>query len=117
MRVGTLLVATGVLHNLVGFAMGAPWLVEIAADGFVGAIEPEPMRMTLFWFVWFGWMLIFAGGLLGELERRGGIPAVFGWGLLGVAVGGGLAIPASGFWLAVPQALLILWRARDTGAA
>jgi hypothetical protein len=56
------------------------------------------------------------GWLMHRLERGGQpLPPVLGWQIAGLALAGGLLIPASGFWLALPVAWRI-WRRRPAPA-
>jgi Family of unknown function (DUF6463) len=41
------------------------------------------------------------------------LPPFLGWSLLALGVGGVILMPASGFWLALPQAVLMLVVARQ----
>lgn len=111
-RVGALLRLTGLLHQAVGLVVARDTVLAVLRDGFVGAIEPDPERMIVFWYLVAGFLMLFAGRALLEIERARPLPAALGWWLLALGVGGGLAIPASGFWLVVPQGLLVLARAR-----
>jgi len=121
---GALLGWIGILHNAVGLVMGlgvisleghegrAP-LVEIVRAGVVNGVEPDPLRSLFFWFVFFGWVAILLGTLMSWVERRGEqLPASLGYGLGALALSGGLMIPASGFWLVLPVAWLVIRRAR-----
>jgi hypothetical protein len=117
---GMLLFLLGVVHNLVGVVVGlgvpgaAPealggrrLLAEITGAGVVGAVEPDPWRMVLFWFLWFGLLVMVLGWFMHNSESEGhqhprGLP----WQLATIGLAGGLLIPVSGFWL-VP---LIAWR-------
>jgi len=109
--VGFWLLCTAALHTAVGLGVGWPWVVDIVRDGVVGAVEPEPMRMALFWFLAFGVPVAIVGGLVWELERAGRVvPRWLGVALVALGVAGGLAIPASGFWLVVPQGLVVVAR-------
>lgn len=128
---GHLLIATGALHQLVFlvFATGVVplpvpghehrrILFEVLADGVIAAIEPDPLRVALFWSACFGAVLIMLGALALDFERDGRrLPAHFGWQVLALGVTGGLMIPASGFWLVVPQGIWITRRARRMVAA
>lgn len=105
---GAQLVAIGVLHQVVGLALGRSVLAAIASDGFVSAIEPSFERIALFWFLWFGWVLLLLGGAVLALEGRGGAPRWLAIAIGVMAVGGGLMIPVSGFWLAlVPVGMMV----------
>ncbi len=114
---GPLLVATGVLHLLVGLFFFAGPLAAIAGDGF-GAVGPDPAskafdREAAFWFMLFGVMLLMLGGLTHWAQARTGtLPLFLGWSLLALGVIGVVMMPASGFWLALSQAALMLAVAR-----
>lgn len=114
---GSLLVATGVLHLLVGLFVFAGPLAAIAGDGF-GAIPPDLEgevldREAAFWFMLFGVMLLMLGGLTHWAQARTGtLPLFLGWSLLALGVIGVVTMPASGFWLVLPQAALMLAVAR-----
>jgi hypothetical protein len=119
---GQLLMATGVVHQLVGVLVGLGLgdelggrnlFAEIAGAGGVAAIEPDLGRMTLFWFLFFGFAMLMLGSLMHHNERRGQVlPESLGWQMGALAIAGGLLIPASGFWLIIPQGLWIVRRAR-----
>ena len=108
-----MLLWTGLLHQLVGVLLGAGVVMAILQDGYVGAIELDWQRSALFWYLVTGFMIIFAARALAWIERERPLPVGLGWGLLAIGVLGGLAIPVSGFWLVVPQGLLVLRRARS----
>jgi len=112
-NVGELLMATGVLHTLVGLrAFRAP-LAAIGRDGVVGAVARAPERRLAFWFLFVGLLTIQMGGLTRWAQRRTGtLPAFHGRALLGLSVLGALLMPRSGFWLLLPQAALALLVAR-----
>ena len=112
---GQLLVATGVLHQVVGVI--ASWSLDgrnlLAEVGVVDWIGSDFVRMAWFWFLMTGFVLMMFGGMLHHLERRGGaVPAWVGWQMGALALVGALAIPASGFWLLFPQAGWIVYKAR-----
>ncbi|MDP2272478.1 MAG: DUF6463 family protein [Archangium sp.] len=124
MTAGLLVVAIGVIHQLVGLLTGLGWmpgpggatsapLVDLVRAGFVGQAEGDPLRMALVWFLLFGFMMILTGVALHRLERSGvplGRDAAAGFGslcLLGVVL-----MPASGFWLGFIPTVLLWRRAR-----
>jgi len=111
--VGEMLMATGVLHTLVGVrAFRAP-LAAIGRDGVVGVGARAPERRLALWFLLFGLSIIQLGGLTRWAYRRTGtLPAVHGWALLGISGLGALLMPRSGFWVVLPQATLALVVAR-----
>lgn len=125
---GRVLIGIGLLHQTVGLAAGAGLiahpgsegrrlLMEIARAGVVGSIEPDPQRETFFWFVFFGFALLALGWALDRWEASGvRLPAAAGWQLVALAVGGGLLIPASGFWLALGPGAWLIARARRAPA-
>jgi hypothetical protein len=117
---GSLVLAIGTLHELTCVLAGAGLIAppgaaprnlfaEIARDGFVGAVAQDPLRLALFWSACFGLALLLLGSLMRSLELRGQpLPKSFGWQLAALALVGGLSLPASGFWLALPVAWRIL---------
>jgi hypothetical protein len=123
---GLLLFCVAIIHNLFGVAVGAgvpgtgpPALggrnlfSEVAAGGFLGAIEPDPWRTVLLWFLWFGLLAMAFGWFLHRVEREGHeIPRAVAWSLGGLALAGGLLVPASGFWLVLPIAGRMWWHGR-----
>jgi Family of unknown function (DUF6463) len=124
---GLLLLSIGVIHNLLGLAVGLGLpgvtpaslggrrlLAEIASEGMFGSVEPDLWRMLLFWFLFFGFAIMILGFSLHRTERaRHPLPRALAWQLGGLALLGGVLIPASGFWLVLPVA----WRmGRAAGA-
>ncbi len=111
---GLLVIAMGIVHNLVGIAVGYEFIADIFRDGFFAAVrDDQPWRNAIFWFEIFGIGLMVLGLSWHETERSGGHPgrrsAVL-FGLLGLI--GGMIVPASGFWLAIPIAAWA-WRRED----
>jgi hypothetical protein len=122
---GKLLLGIGALHEAVGVAAGLGAIAppdgparnlfrEILAAGVVGAVEADRLRTVLFWYLFFGLLLLMLGWALDRWEVRGDtLPASIGWQLVALALGGGLLIPASGFWLALVPGVLVLRRAYE----
>lgn len=122
---GKALLLIGVLHEAVGIAAGIGALPlsdgpprnlfrEIVAAGVIGAVEVDRARTVLFWYLFFGLLLLMLGFALDRWEVRGDrLPASVGWQLVILAVGGGLLIPASGFWLALLPGIWVLRRAHE----
>lgn len=110
--VGPLLMIWGVLHLLAGPIFYLRPLGAIAQDGFLDAVNLHPAqfdREAAFWWMECGVMLIILGGLVHWAQARTGtLPAFFGWALLAFGAGSVVLMPASGFWLALPPAVLVL---------
>jgi Protein of unknown function (DUF2867)/Family of unknown function (DUF6463) len=113
-RSGSLLIATGVLHELVGAFLYREELAEIGRAGVFGAVDSDrgPLAAAL-WFLIAGVGIILLGALFRwvetDLDRP--VPARAGWCL---AVLGALVVvpmPASGGWVFFPLAMLIVHRA------
>mgnify|MGYP000400550248 CR=1 FL=1 len=100
-----LLIATGVLHNAIGFIISAPVLGDIASEGFFNTVVMQHDRNAAFWFLFSGFALILMGLLLLELRR---IPRTFAWALLTLNIIGVVIMPVSGLWLVLPQAVYML---------
>lgn len=111
----------GAIHQLVGVAAGlgllpspngqtqAP-LVELWRSGIVGQAERDPWCMAMVWFLLFGFLLLFSGTVLHQLEVSGGrLSGGLAWGLGGLCALGVVLMPMSGFWLGFIPAIQI-WR-------
>lgn len=106
---GNLLIATGVLHNIIGFVMGWSVLTEIVKSGFINSINDEMDRNAIFWFLFAGFMMMSLGKLMQDcLESDWRLPKWLGTTLLILSLIGCIMMPVSGFWLVVPQAILII---------
>lgn len=106
---GNLLIAIGVLHNLIGFTMGWGVLSEIARSGFVNSINQEMDRNAIFWFLFCGFMLMIIGKMIQEkLQEDGRVPRWLGMSLLSLAGVGVVMMPLSGIWLVLPPAIMLL---------
>jgi uncharacterized membrane protein len=109
---GPLLMATGVLDLLYVLVFHSRQLAAIAQDGFFDAVELNPAqfdRETAFWHMMFGLMFLVLGALVHWTQARTGtLPAFLGWSVLALGMAGVILMPLSGFWLLLPQAVLIL---------
>jgi Family of unknown function (DUF6463) len=113
---GTWVIGIGVLHEVFGLLAGAGVITRpgeapqnllgaIGRDGIVNAVEADITRVAFFWFFFFGLLLLMLGGLMQAIEKKGqALPRSIGWQLGALGLGGGLLIPASGFWLVLPVA-------------
>ena len=108
-RSAYLLIATGIIHNLVGLGVGFQVLAEMLQEGLFNTVHLQFDREAIFWFLFSGFAMMLWGVLLLSMER---IPALFSWSLLGLSVLGAFIMPASGFWLVIPQAIYLLYQSR-----
>ncbi len=107
--VGPVLMGVGALHVLVVCVGFAGALAGIGRDGMFNAVEPHLDREVAFWSVLFGVLLCTLGSMVRwAYAETGRVPAPPGWTLLGIGVAGGILLPASPFWVAIPLALVLL---------
>jgi hypothetical protein len=115
---GTLLMATGVLHDAVGLVLYRHDLARIARHGVWNTIDDDasPGAAAL-WFLAFGIVLVILGAFVRHIERtlREGalLPASLGWALGALAVLLVVPMPKTGAWLLFPQAWLLITRKRS----
>ncbi len=110
---GRLLIGIGVLHLLFGLWFGRGPLLRIARDGFFAAVDSHPDRGLVFWFLFASPMLWIIGQLVVWAAARGlPPPAWLGGQVLAVSVMGAALMPASGFWLVLVTAVLLLAASR-----
>jgi hypothetical protein len=108
------LIATGVLHTLVAVTMGWKIYLEIFRDGVFDAVDGDYAREFALWFLVCGILLIFWGQSMhaGIKKTQSPAPRTVGWSLLIFAIVGCILEPVSGFWLFLPQALIIIFANR-----
>lgn len=113
---GPLLMTTGVLDLLYVFVFHVRQFAAIAQDGLFGAVELTPAQLdreTAFWHLTFGATVLILGALIHWAQiRTGTLPTFLGWSLLALGTVGAILVPVSGFWLVLPQAVLMLLVAR-----
>lgn len=109
-RSAYLLIATGILHNLIGVGFGFQVLTDMLREGLFNTTQMRFDREAIFWFLFSGFAMMLWGALLTKLER---IPVIFSSNLLALSLLGVFIMPASGFWLVIPQALYMLWQERS----
>jgi len=113
---GILLVATGILHSVVGIAMGKEYLWGIIKAGLINTAKDDDFATGVaFWFLICGIFIIILGQALHYYikKERQPAPNLLGYWLLGLGITGCIIMPASGFWLFIPQALIILFAKRS----
>lgn len=110
-QVGLFLILTGLIHTVFGLVVYSGQLEPIIADGLWNTVaEGQWDRATGFWFLMFGFLLMLVGYIANWLMKKKGIapPASFGWMLFAICLAGVIVMPASGFWLGLPQAWMLL---------
>ena len=107
---GLFLVMTGILHTIIALLLNWKVYLDIIADGLINSIGREYDRAFAFWFLICGVLIIFFGQTLHYYQRRTQTPAplFLGYSMLIFAIVGCVIHPASGFWLFLPQALIII---------
>lgn len=112
---GILFTATGIIHTLTAIAMGWNVYREIFSDGFINSIGEDYERSFTLWFLVCGILLIFIGQTLHYYIKKEQKPAplALGYATLIFSVIGCLMEPISGFWLFIPQALIIIFARRE----
>ncbi|KAG0341786.1 hypothetical protein BG004_005908 [Podila humilis] len=131
---GRLMIATGCLHNCVGFILPRcrnPFLAAVR-DGYFNQFTKDVRRTNAFWFLLAGVFMAFSGQLMNwylfpELRTskrtiaikdkevrqqqqisKYALPRNVGYWLIGISIGGAAALPISGFYLAGLQGAAIL---------
>jgi hypothetical protein len=110
-----ILIAIGVLHLLVFLWFGRRVLVAIANEGFWDTIDPIRDRQMIFWALMTGVFGVVVGQLALWIEMHGKrLPAFLGWEMIAITLVCGVLMPASGGWLFLIPAVLILIGARPS---
>jgi hypothetical protein len=111
--IGQLLMGTGALHTVIGVLGFRRTLVEIHRDRYLNTIGRDAERNAALWCLTTCGLLVVLGQLARSAqEQTGEVPRSLGWGLLAISIPGVVLLPASGFWLVLGQALLVLSPAR-----
>ncbi len=107
---GTLLSATGIIHII--YAVFENWKTfgAMFSDGMLNSVKNDITRAYAFWFLMIGIMLIMLGQTLQYYINKEQQPAPLplGYVLLVFSITGCLFVPISGFWLFIPQSLIII---------
>lgn len=107
---GNLLTATGVLHIIVMLFLHGSTYAAMFRDGLWDTVGEDFSRDDAVWTFMVGIALIMWGETLQRYQNKTSQPApVFiGYGMLAFSIVGCIVMPVSGFWLFIPQALIIL---------
>jgi hypothetical protein len=109
---GIFLIATGILHTIVAIVLGWEAFVEIIRNGLLTNITSRDCTHEFaLWFLILGVFIILFGQVLDFYIKREQKPAplFFGYSLLVFTIFGCIVEPGSGFWLILPQALIIIF--------
>jgi hypothetical protein len=106
---GIFLIATGILHSCTTIAIFSKVLWAMLKEGLLNSVGEDFTRGCAFWGFMFGIMLILLGYVMHYHIKKEQKPAPIFWGywLLVLSVIGCIIMPISGFWLVIPQALII----------
>lgn len=107
---GTFLAVTGVIHTIYALFLGKDAFAEMLRDGLINSTGDDYSRAFALWFLVCGVILILWGQTLQHYIRKEQKPAPLslGYCILAFAVAGCVLEPVSGFWLFLPQALVII---------
>ena len=112
---GRVMVATGVLHTIVGIVVFWDGLGQSAKDGVIATAPKSAENNSVTWFLVAGLFLMLFGGLIHHLNTAldRPAPASIGWGLIGLSALGLVMMPGSGFWLLLAQGIWYVAAARQ----
>lgn len=111
---GIYLWVTGILHTAVALFVMSDIYWAMLKDGLGNSIGGDVARNTALWFMVCGVLLIMFGLTLQYYIRKENSPAPRSLGcfMLTFCVVGCIIEPLSGFWLFIPQALIIIFAKR-----
>lgn len=108
---GMLLSATGIIHIIVAITQEWNIYKELFFDGLINSIGDNLQKALSFWFFIIGIILIVFGQTLQYYINKEQMPAplFLGYSLFVFSIVGCFIVPLSGFWLFIPQALIIIF--------
>lgn len=111
---GVFLVITGILHTVVAILINGNIYLAILKSGLININSKDYALGFSFWFFIIGVLLILFNLTLQYYIKKDQKPAplFLGYAMLVFAIIGCLMIPSSGFWLFIPQALIIIFATR-----
>jgi len=111
---GIFLVATGILHTIVAIVLGKEAFMKIIQEGLYNVTSLDFEREFAIWFFVCGIFVILLGQVIHYYIKKEQKPAPlsFGYSLLVFTIFGCIIEPGSGFWLFLPQALIIIFAHR-----
>ena len=111
---GIFLIATGIIHTIFAIALGKEAFMKIIYEGLYNFTAMDCTRELGIWFFVCGIFIILLGQVLHYYIKKEQKPAPlsFGYSLLVFTIFGCIVEPVSGFWLFLPQALIIIFANR-----
>ena len=108
---GIYLVATGILHTIFAIPFGKDAFLKMIREGLYNVTALDYERAFAIWFFVCGIFIILLGQVLHHYIKKEQKPAPlsFGYSLLIFTIFGCIVEPGSGFWLFLPQALIIIF--------
>lgn len=124
-KAARLLMVIGALHILGGIWVGRNTLARILRDGFIGEadsflghLSSRTEKELVFWFLFWGVLIILLGQLISWIEKQGMRPSSFiGCELMASSLVAAILMPAAGFWLVLLPAFMLIRDAKDPGAS
>jgi len=110
---GHFLIITGMIHNLIGLAMGWPILSEMHQEAWFSTTELDGNmlfdRAAIIWFLTSGTFWILFGLTLKKLIADGFTPPIsLGWGFIVIGIALVIIMPVSGAYLFILQGILLV---------
>lgn len=109
---GYYLLFTGIIHNLIGFAMGWPVIIDMHQDGWFNAIEGNGHimfdRSAISWFLITGFFWMMFGWMLQKAIEQGFTPPLslaYSFIIIGAVVA--YLMPISGAYLFIVQGVVL----------
>jgi len=105
-----ILVTLGAGHIVVGLIRFKKPLAEAMRAGLVGQFVGDRDRLTAFWFMIFGPLLVMSGHTAVHAATAADeeLLKIIGFYLLAIGAGGSLALPKSPFWAGLVSALILI---------
>ena len=112
---GRWLLAVAAVHTVFAAVVFAAPIGAMVRRGLYDTVNDDTLRGAVAWFVLFGAALAIAGLAVDQLERVGAPLRGTGVALLAMTALGIVLMPASGFWLALPVAVSMIFAPRALG--
>ena len=109
--IGKSMIIVGVIHSIFGLAVFSSTVFEVFGEGLFNTVNGQPMREWVFWFMFFGFLLIILGWLVDWCERASlEFPKYFGWAIILFTTVVVFIMPISGGWMMFIPSLGLMFR-------